>query len=264
MSSPVRRSLVLSAGLTLVLACTGSSRPRPREEATDPPHPGTEGRRHQRRRVDDPAAPGADEPPPAEVGPAHPVLPAPDQEAEPAAQRGDHGQPDGPGRRPAADKARKRGVAAAAAGHPGASSRTTSNTTGMPTTAGSWALAGSSPSDAFIVQRLRAAGAIVIAKANLSEWANFRSAPVVERLERHRRPDQHGLRPRPQPLRLELRHGRRRRPRTSRPSASAPRPTARSSAPRAPTASSASSRPSASGAGPASCRSRPTRTPPAR
>src|SRR4051812_1284962 len=51
------------------------------------------------------------------------------------------------------------------------------DTTGMPTTAGSWALAGSRPSDAFIVQRLRAAGAIVIAKANLSEWANFRSGP---------------------------------------------------------------------------------------
>jgi len=47
----------------------------------------------------------------------------------------------------------------------------------MPTTAGSWALAGSMPSDAFIVQRLKAAGAIIIAKANLSEWANFRSAP---------------------------------------------------------------------------------------
>jgi amidase len=51
------------------------------------------------------------------------------------------------------------------------------DTTGMPTTAGSWALAGSMPSDAFIVQRLKAAGAIIIAKANLSEWANFRSAP---------------------------------------------------------------------------------------
>jgi amidase len=48
---------------------------------------------------------------------------------------------------------------------------------GMPTTAGSWALAGSSPGDAFIVQRLKAAGAIVIGKANLSEWANFRSGP---------------------------------------------------------------------------------------
>jgi amidase len=51
------------------------------------------------------------------------------------------------------------------------------DTTGMPTTAGSWALAGSTPSDAFIVQQLKAAGALVIAKANLSEWANFRSAP---------------------------------------------------------------------------------------
>jgi len=48
-------------------------------------------------------------------------------------------------------------------------------TTGMPTTAGSWALAGSMPTDAFIVQRLRAAGALIIGKANLSEWANFRS-----------------------------------------------------------------------------------------
>ena len=51
------------------------------------------------------------------------------------------------------------------------------DTTGMPTTAGSWALAGSSPRDAFIVKRLKAAGAIIIAKANLSEWANFRSNP---------------------------------------------------------------------------------------
>jgi amidase len=51
------------------------------------------------------------------------------------------------------------------------------DTTGMPTTAGSYALKGSSPGDAFIVKRLRAAGAIVIGKANLSEWANFRSAP---------------------------------------------------------------------------------------
>jgi amidase len=50
-------------------------------------------------------------------------------------------------------------------------------TTGMPTTAGSWALAGSTPEDAFIAEQLKAAGAIIIAKANLSEWANFRSAP---------------------------------------------------------------------------------------
>src|SRR5437764_6768176 len=51
------------------------------------------------------------------------------------------------------------------------------DTAGMPTTAGSWALDGSTPSDAFIVQQLKAAGAIIIAKANLSEWANFRSGP---------------------------------------------------------------------------------------
>jgi amidase len=51
------------------------------------------------------------------------------------------------------------------------------NTTGMPTTAGSWALAGSTPGDAFIAKQLKAAGAIIIGKANLSEWANFRSGP---------------------------------------------------------------------------------------
>ena len=51
------------------------------------------------------------------------------------------------------------------------------NTTGMPTTAGSFALKGSSPPDAFLVKRLRAAGALIIGKANLSEWANFRSSP---------------------------------------------------------------------------------------
>lgn len=47
---------------------------------------------------------------------------------------------------------------------------------GMATTAGSLALADNvSASDAPIVARLRAAGAVVIGKANLSEWANFRS-----------------------------------------------------------------------------------------
>ncbi|MBV9383471.1 MAG: hypothetical protein JO242_22770, partial [Streptosporangiaceae bacterium] len=46
---------------------------------------------------------------------------------------------------------------------------------GMPTTAGSPALLSAQPADAFVVSRLRAAGAVIIAKANLSEWANFRS-----------------------------------------------------------------------------------------
>ncbi len=45
----------------------------------------------------------------------------------------------------------------------------------MQTTAGSLALVGSTvPSDATVVGRLRAAGAIILGKANLSEWANFR------------------------------------------------------------------------------------------
>ncbi|MBC7624203.1 MAG: amidase [Aeromicrobium sp.] len=46
----------------------------------------------------------------------------------------------------------------------------------MQTTAGSLALVGSRPNrDAFIVTRLREAGAVIIGKTNLSEWANFRS-----------------------------------------------------------------------------------------
>jgi len=46
----------------------------------------------------------------------------------------------------------------------------------MMTTAGSLALEGSIPArDAFVVERLRAAGAVILGKANLSEWANFRS-----------------------------------------------------------------------------------------
>ena len=46
---------------------------------------------------------------------------------------------------------------------------------GMPVTAGSPALLDTEPGDAFLVARLRAAGAVIIGKANLSEWANFRS-----------------------------------------------------------------------------------------
>src|SRR5256714_9114428 len=46
----------------------------------------------------------------------------------------------------------------------------------MMTTAGSLALEGSpAPQDAFIVDRLRAAGVVILGKTNLSEWANFRS-----------------------------------------------------------------------------------------
>src|SRR6059036_77625 len=46
----------------------------------------------------------------------------------------------------------------------------------MMTTAGSLALVGvPSPRDAALVARLRAAGAVIIGKTNLSEWANIRS-----------------------------------------------------------------------------------------
>jgi len=47
----------------------------------------------------------------------------------------------------------------------------------MVTTAGSLALKNHRPAtDAFLVSRLRDAGAIILGKANLSEWANFRSS----------------------------------------------------------------------------------------
>jgi len=46
----------------------------------------------------------------------------------------------------------------------------------MSTTAGSLALEGSiATQDAFIVERLRVAGAVILGKTNMSEWANFRS-----------------------------------------------------------------------------------------
>ncbi|HEY4368788.1 MAG TPA: amidase [Steroidobacteraceae bacterium] len=47
---------------------------------------------------------------------------------------------------------------------------------GMPTTAGSFALEANYPAkDSEVVRRLRAAGAVILGKANLSQYANFRS-----------------------------------------------------------------------------------------
>ena len=47
----------------------------------------------------------------------------------------------------------------------------------MQTTAGSLALVGSvPPKDAFVAKRLREAGAVILGKTNLSEWANIRSS----------------------------------------------------------------------------------------
>ena len=48
---------------------------------------------------------------------------------------------------------------------------------GMMTTAGAFAMQGNiATADAFIIQRLREAGAVLLGKTNLSEWANFRSS----------------------------------------------------------------------------------------
>ena len=47
----------------------------------------------------------------------------------------------------------------------------------MMTTAGSLALLGAKPfQDAFVAKKLREAGAVILGKTNLSEWANFRSS----------------------------------------------------------------------------------------
>ena len=50
----------------------------------------------------------------------------------------------------------------------------------LPTTAGSLALAGNVTNrDAPLVARLRAAGAVILGKTNLSEWANIRSTNSI-------------------------------------------------------------------------------------
>ncbi len=50
----------------------------------------------------------------------------------------------------------------------------------MATSAGSLALADHhAPTDAVVAARLRAAGAVIVGKANLTEWANFRSTRAV-------------------------------------------------------------------------------------
>ena len=47
------------------------------------------------------------------------------------------------------------------------------NTEGLPTTAGASALLNNNTSDAFIVERIKEKGGIILGKVNLSEWANY-------------------------------------------------------------------------------------------
>ena len=75
----------------------------------------------------------------------------------------------------------------------------------MHTTAGSLALADNiAARDSFVAERLRAAGAVILGKTNLSEWANFRSASFVERMERAWRTDAQSVRARSNAVRIEL------------------------------------------------------------
>lgn len=51
---------------------------------------------------------------------------------------------------------------------------------GMPTTAGSWALENNYPaSDSEVARRFRAAGVVLLGKANLSQFAGFRNSPSL-------------------------------------------------------------------------------------
>ena len=123
----------------------------------------------------------------------------------------------------------------------------------------------SPPRDAFVVERLRAAGAVILGKTNLSEWANFRSTHSTSGWSGRGGQTPQPLRARPQPLRLELglRRGRRGQPRA--PSAVGTETDGSIVCPSSAMRRwSASSRPSAWSAAPASSPSRTARTPPGR
>ena len=117
----------------------------------------------------------------------------------------------------------------------------------MRTSAGSLALADMpAPADAFVVQRLRAAGAIILGKTNCSEWANFRSSHSTSGWSGRGGQTRNPVCARPQSVRIELRDRGRHQRQPGDASASALRRTARWCAPAMPTASSGSSPPSAS------------------
>jgi amidase len=83
--------------------------------------------------------------------------------------------PDAPAQAAASDEARARGAARGPLEGIPVLVKDNIAVAGQPATAGSPALARAESGDAFLVARLRAAGAVILGKANLSEWANIRS-----------------------------------------------------------------------------------------
>ena len=126
----------------------------------------------------------------------------------------------------------------------------------MPTTGGSVLLEGSiPPDDAFVVKKLRAAGAIILAKVNMSEFASGARPQLA------RRPVAQSARSRAHAVGIVGRHRRRHRRRLRDRSAWAPTPADRFAVRRRPTASSVSSRRTGCSAATASFRSRSASTP---
>ena len=204
MSSRLRRSLVLTTLLALLLGVSGTAAltglaANPAEH---------QGLRYRRRRDDDPAAPGVHEFAPDELRRADELLSPAYPPAQPDAQRGDHGQPDGPRRRTS-------GRRGSTQRRPPLTARDSDHRQGQHRHhrhADDGRLLGTRREHARrLVHRAEAEGR---RRDHHRQGQPLRVGqlpvrPVIERLERHRWPDEHAIRPRSQPVRLELRLRRR-------------------------------------------------------